>query len=152
MSVGVSSVEHAWIRESGCDVARPHCPTWDGRSLRDWISCNAKPSVSDVVEIVEQIITGLRAMHRKETLHGDLKPDNVMIDADGTVRIIDFGSCHVAGVREIDLPFARGFASILVNSSVEGVSWMSLAPFARSNVLLQTGISSISVLRKNRFP
>lgn len=81
-----------------------------GRSLRDWIRCNAKPSVSEVVEIVEQIITGLRAMHRKETLHGDLKPDNIMIDADGSVRIIDFGSCHIAGVREIDLPFARGVA------------------------------------------
>ena len=82
----------------------------DGRSLRDWINCNAKPSVSEVVEIVEQLVTGLRAMHRRETLHGDLKPDNVMVEADGTVRIIDFGSCHVAGVREIDLPFAREVA------------------------------------------
>ena len=82
----------------------------EGRSLRDWILCNAKPSVNEVVEIVEGIVIGLRAMHRKETLHGDLKPDNIMIEADGTVRIIDFGSCHVAGVREIDLPFERGLA------------------------------------------
>jgi serine/threonine protein kinase len=82
----------------------------EGRSLRDWIRCNAKPSVNEVVDIVEGIIAGLRAMHRKETLHGDLKPDNIMIGSDGIVRIIDFGSCHVAGVREIDLPFSRGLA------------------------------------------
>ena len=43
-------------------------------------------------DIVEQIAKGLRAFHRKEMLHQDLRPDNIMIDATGTVKIIDFGS------------------------------------------------------------
>jgi serine/threonine protein kinase len=34
-------------------------------------------------------------------LHQDIRPENVMIDADGTVRIIDFGSVSVAGVLEM---------------------------------------------------
>ncbi len=82
----------------------------EGRSVRDWIRCNTQPSVKEVVEIMEGIIEGLRVMHKKETLHGDLKPDNVMIATDGTPRIIDFGSAYVVGMREIALPFERGTA------------------------------------------
>ncbi len=82
----------------------------EGRSVRDWILCNTQPSVKEVVEILEGITEGLRVMHRKETLHGDLKPDNVMIAIDGTPRIIDFGSAYVVGMREITLPFDRGTA------------------------------------------
>ena len=35
-----------------------------------------------------------------EMLHQDLRPNNVMIDKTGTVKIIDFGSTRVAGVVE----------------------------------------------------
>jgi len=60
-----------------------------------------------VVSLAEQILHGLLAFHRRETYHQDLKPDNIMLDADGTVRIIDFGSCHVAGVDEMASPLPR---------------------------------------------
>ena len=40
-------------------------------------------------------------------LHQDLRPQNVMIDATGTVKIIDFGATRVAGISEIDSPLAR---------------------------------------------
>ena len=57
--------------------------------------------------IVEQIAKGLRAFHRKEMLHQDLRPDNIMIDKTGTVKIIDFGSVRVAGVAEAAPPTDR---------------------------------------------
>ena len=50
--------------------------------------------------IVEQIAKGLRAFHRKEMLHQDLRPENIMIDKTGTVKIIDFGSTRITGVVE----------------------------------------------------
>src|SRR6185436_4618393 len=46
------------------------------------------------------IAKGLLAFHRLEMLHQDLRPDNVMIDRTGTVKIVDFGSTHVAGIAE----------------------------------------------------
>jgi serine/threonine protein kinase len=62
---------------------------------------NPKPELETVRDIVEQIARGLYALHRQEMLHQDLRPNNIMIDKTGTVRIIDFGSVRVAGVEEI---------------------------------------------------
>ena len=41
--------------------------------------------------IVASIILGLEAMHEKKYMHKDLKPDNVLFDDKGFVRIADFG-------------------------------------------------------------
>ena len=72
----------------------------EGRTLRQWMHDTPAPSLEAVRGIVEQIVAGLRAFHRREMLHRDLRPENVMLDADGSVRIIDFGAVHVAGVAE----------------------------------------------------
>ncbi len=42
----------------------------------------------------------MRALHRKEMIHCDLRPENVLIDRDGTVKIIDFGAVRVTGLEE----------------------------------------------------
>jgi serine/threonine protein phosphatase PrpC len=72
----------------------------DGQTLSQWMIDNPNPPLEKVRDIVEQIARGLRAFHRMEMLHQDLRPDNIMIDRTGTVKIIDFGSVQVAGVIE----------------------------------------------------
>lgn len=72
----------------------------EGQTLRQWMHDNPRPSLQAVRDIIGQIIKGLRAFHRKEMLHQDIRPDNIMIDRAGTVKIIDLGSVRVAGVRE----------------------------------------------------
>ena len=59
------------------------------------------PDLEAVRTIVEQIARGLQAFHRQEMLHQDLRPHNVLIDHDGNVHIIDFGSVSVAGLNEM---------------------------------------------------
>ncbi|ATG89907.1 bifunctional protein-serine/threonine kinase/phosphatase [Methylomonas koyamae] len=73
----------------------------DGRTLAQWMLDHPQPALEAVRAIVEQIAKGLRAFHRLEMLHQDLRPQNVMIDHAGAVKIIDFGSVRVAGVAEI---------------------------------------------------
>jgi serine/threonine protein phosphatase PrpC/tRNA A-37 threonylcarbamoyl transferase component Bud32 len=79
----------------------------EGQTLAQWMIDNPKPDLATVRGIVGQIIKGLQAFHRLEMLHQDLKPDNIMIDATGTVKIIDFGATRVAGLEEIDSPITQ---------------------------------------------
>jgi len=77
-----------------------------GKTLTQWVLDNPKPSIGAVRDIVAQIAKGLQAFHRLEILHQNIHPDNIMIDNDGTVKIIDFGSVKVAGF--IGSPAGKG--------------------------------------------
>ncbi|WP_417318599.1 protein kinase domain-containing protein [Emcibacter sp.] len=72
----------------------------EGQTLAQWMTDHPRPDLEVVRSIVEQVARGLRAFHRLEMVHQDLRPENIMIDGDGTVKIIDFGSTRVAGVIE----------------------------------------------------
>lgn len=103
-----------WIarRINSPHVLRPHSPGRrrnylyvateyvNGQTLAQWMVDNPQPSAEVVRAIAEQIAQGLRAFHRMEMLHQDLRPENIMIDTAGTVKIIDFGSAQVAGIVE----------------------------------------------------
>lgn len=58
-------------------------------------------------DMLGQVVRGLIALHRKQIFHQDLKPDNIMVDDQGVVKIIDYGSCYVAGVEELPVPVER---------------------------------------------
>lgn len=80
----------------------------DGQTLTQWMIDNPKPDLETVRGIVEQIAKGLQAFHRMEMLHQDLRPDNIMIDKTGTVKIIDFGSTRISGIAD-DPPLGMQF-------------------------------------------
>ena len=73
----------------------------DGQTLAQWMADNPEPSLASVRAIVEQLAQGLQALHRREMLHQDLRPENVMIDGQGTVKLIDLATVHVAGLEEM---------------------------------------------------
>ncbi len=72
----------------------------EGVTLKQWLIDHPKPTLDQVRHIIEQISFGLHALHRKEILHQDIKPDNIMIDNAGVVKIIDYGGVRVSGVVE----------------------------------------------------
>ncbi|MFH0343009.1 MAG: protein kinase [Chromatiales bacterium] len=79
----------------------------EGQTLRQWMHDHPERRLEEVRGILEQAAKGLQAFHRMEMLHQDLKPENLMIDSMGTVKIIDFGSAKVAGLAEIATPIER---------------------------------------------
>ncbi|MCT8986131.1 bifunctional protein-serine/threonine kinase/phosphatase [Shewanella phaeophyticola] len=78
-----------------------------GVSIAQWLVQHKRAPVEEVLLLLKQIELGVRAFHRRETLHQDLKPDNIFITRDGVVKIIDFGSCFIKGVAEISTPLTR---------------------------------------------
>lgn len=79
----------------------------NGPTLREWMNDHPQPKPAQVRDIVRQIAAGLRALHRLEMIHQDLKPENIVIDQNGTVKIIDLGSVRIRGIEEIDVPWDR---------------------------------------------
>jgi Tol biopolymer transport system component len=63
----------------------------EGQTLADLIKSSDRPSVRGALKIARQIAEALEAAHEKGIIHRDLKPGNVMIDADGQVKLLDFG-------------------------------------------------------------
>jgi len=76
----------------------------EGQTLRQWMNDHPQPAIAELRRIIEQIASGVRAFHRLEMVHQDLKPENIMIDSHGTVKVIDFGSTKIAGIQEISTP------------------------------------------------
>ncbi len=103
-----------WVanRINNAHVLKPYRPTKrrrfcylvteyvEGQTLAQWMIDHPAPDLDEVRSIIEQLVVGLRAFHRQEMLHQDLRPNNIMIDSAGTVKIIDFGSVFVSGVNE----------------------------------------------------
>jgi serine/threonine protein phosphatase PrpC len=73
----------------------------EGQTLDQWMADHPRPLLPQARDVVGQLAAGLLALHRREMLHRDLRPKNVLIDGDGTARIIDFGSVEVAGLGEL---------------------------------------------------
>jgi len=72
----------------------------DGPSLREWVK-RRRPSLDARVDALIQAGRGLAAAHGAGVIHRDFKPANVMIGADGRVRVGDFGlarACAPAAV------------------------------------------------------
>jgi serine/threonine-protein kinase len=62
----------------------------DGQTLSEWLASEPR-AWPDVLKIFADAGRGLVAAHEKDLVHRDFKPDNVMIGADGHVRVMDFG-------------------------------------------------------------
>jgi serine/threonine protein kinase/Flp pilus assembly protein TadD len=71
----------------------------DGPSLKELIA-GGDLRIDKALEIAAQICEGLSAAHKAGVLHRDIKPQNVLIGADGRVRILDFG---LARLRSDDM-------------------------------------------------
>ncbi len=62
-----------------------------GEDLRSFIRRSGQLAVGTSLRITKQVAEGLSEAHRLGVVHRDLKPSNVMIDKEGSARIMDFG-------------------------------------------------------------
>jgi len=70
----------------------------EGRTLKQVIDAGVTPE--QAAGLIRQVLEGARFAHRHGVVHRDLKPQNVIVDAEGTATVTDFGIAQ-AGVSEI---------------------------------------------------
>lgn len=75
----------------------------DGESLRRWAGSDAdRHRVREMVRVVAQAAAGLSAVHEVGLLHRDIKPGNILVRADGVVKVCDLGLADAPGVQPTD--------------------------------------------------
>lgn len=109
----------------------------EGATLEEWVNQQPGTDLAAIRSIVKQVASGLQALHRREILHRDLRPANVIIDSEGTATIIDFGSAQVAGLDELAGPTGDAmFAGTMQFTAPE--IWLG-QPASRSSDLWSLG-------------
>ncbi|MEQ4304563.1 serine/threonine-protein kinase [Plantactinospora sp. B6F1] len=73
----------------------------DGEPLSARIRETGRLSVVDAMRVVAQVAQALHAAHRGGIVHRDVKPSNLLVQADGNVRLLDFGVARSVNITSI---------------------------------------------------
>jgi eukaryotic-like serine/threonine-protein kinase len=68
----------------------------NGRDLTSEVAANGPLPVADAVDRILQAARGLDYAHRQGIIHRDIKPGNLLRDADGTVKVADLGLARIS--------------------------------------------------------
>ncbi len=108
----------------------------DGTDLGRYIAENKMLPVSQIIDYAKQICRGLRYAHSCNVIHRDIKPQNVLIDKNGIVRLSDFGIAKIFSSTDITL----------TGSAVGTPEYMSPEQAQGKKPDFQTDIYSLGVL------
>lgn len=68
----------------------------EGRTLKECIEADAPFSNERIAQLSSQIAQALRAAHGNHIIHRDIKPQNILVTEDGTVKVTDFGIAKIS--------------------------------------------------------
>lgn len=63
----------------------------EGQTLKKYIQMNGPLQVNEAVRIMRQLVSAIANAHHNGIVHRDIKPQNILMDAEGNVKITDFG-------------------------------------------------------------
>jgi eukaryotic-like serine/threonine-protein kinase len=70
----------------------------DGMNLKELVAHEGPLSPREAIELALQVARGLAFAHDQGLVHRDVKPQNVLLDADGRAKVTDFGIAHAVDV------------------------------------------------------
>src|SRR6266540_4113867 len=85
----------------------------DGRSLKELVTARGPLPIGDAIAFTREVLGALRFAHRKGVVHRDIKPHNVMADADGRLKVTDFGIARAGASQMTEAGSIIGTAQYL---------------------------------------
>ena len=114
----------------------------DGKTLKDIINENGPVPVKTAIDYALQIVAGIEHAHRRNIIHRDIKPQNIIVSVDGTVKLVDFGIARMLSQT----------TRTMGGKDVEGsVHYISPEQARGNEVDLRTDIYSLGVLMYEMF-
>jgi len=92
----------------------------DGRSMKELILSRGPAPVSVAVDYARQILAALRFAHRNGIVHRDIKPHNCLVDAEGHVKVTDFGIARAGASQMTEEGSIIGTAQYLSPEQARG--------------------------------
>lgn len=93
----------------------------EGQDLAHVIREHGRLTPGDAVRVAEQVCAALGAAHRAGVVHRDVKPGNVIIRPDGTVKVTDFGIARALGQASLtDTGTVMGTAAYVAPEQARG--------------------------------
>jgi serine/threonine-protein kinase len=93
----------------------------DGRDLKSLFDGNERFANADIVRIMRQILDALGYSHRQGVIHRDVKPGNVFLLDDGTVKVADFGIAHIESSNLTQVGSVIGTPSYMSPEQIQGL-------------------------------
>ncbi len=108
----------------------------DGITLKEYIEQEKVIRWKEAVHFTVQILRGLQHAHDRGIVHRDIKPQNIMLLSDGTIKLTDFGIAH----------FSRSSTHTITNKAIGSVHYISPEQASGSMTDARTDLYSIGVL------
>lgn len=108
----------------------------DGPDLKDYILQNSPLDLHDVIRIMDQILSAMTLAHKHNVIHRDLKPQNILMDKHGNIKIADFGIAVALNQNSITQ----------TNSALGSVHYMSPEQTRGGLITKQSDIYSLGII------
>ncbi len=91
-----------------------------GKTLKEILEQRSPLPLSECIDIMLQVTNAMGYAHQKGVIHRDIKPQNIFIEADGTVKIGDFGISEAPGLSNSKSSEIKGSVHYLAPEITEG--------------------------------
>ena len=108
-----------------------------GSTLREVLRRRGRLRPDEAISVLEPILAALAAAHRAGLVHRDVKPENVLLSTDGTVKVVDFGLA-----RAVAAPSTSTQAGMVLGT----VAYVSPEQVARGTADARTDVYSAGIL------
>ncbi|BDR60686.1 Stk1 family PASTA domain-containing Ser/Thr kinase [Lactobacillus xylocopicola] len=108
----------------------------DGPDLKEYIRQNSPLDLHNVIRIMNQILSAMTLAHKHNVIHRDLKPQNILMDKRGNIKIADFGIAVALNQNSVTQ----------TNSVVGSVHYMSPEQTRGGMVTKQSDIYSLGII------